>query len=80
MSRDVSVAIDLAVAKARRAKVWRLQGPALDATSGVTLAGATIAHGSADWQPRNVESVAIQGGLANLAVPHASGALLFVES
>jgi hypothetical protein len=80
MTQDLSVAIDLAGAKARRAKVWRLQGPALDATSGVTLAGATIAHGNADWQPRDVEKLAMQGGMASLAVPHASAALLFVEA
>jgi hypothetical protein len=79
MTQDLSIAVDLAGSKARQAKVWRLQGPALDATSGVTLAGAAIAHGNAEWQPRNVESIAVQGGMVNLAVPHASAALLFVE-
>jgi len=77
-ARDLDLAIDLPV-PARRASVWRLTGPRLDATSGVTLAGAEVAHGSAAWRPENVP--ALPGGERRLtvSVPHASAALVFAE-
>ena len=49
--RDLDVHVDLAGLSARPAKTWRLTGPALDATKGITLAGAEVAHGSAQWRP-----------------------------
>ncbi|HEY5347584.1 MAG TPA: hypothetical protein VIJ72_05285, partial [Rhizomicrobium sp.] len=78
MTQDIDIAVDLAGAKARRARAWRLAGPALDATSGVTLAGAEIVHGSAEWQPRRVEQLAVLDGRLALSVPRASAVLLFV--
>ena len=44
--------------KVRKATAWRLQAPALDATEGVTLAGAEIREG--EWSPQETEPVAIE--------------------
>jgi hypothetical protein len=64
--------------KANKATAWRLQAPALDATEGVTLAGAAIgAH--AAWTPRVTESVSIRKGIPRIHIPPASAALVFVS-
>ena len=76
--RDLNVAIGLP--GARRAKLWRLMGPALDATQNITLAGAEVRHGDAVWSAKNVQNVAIKGAFLEVSVPHASAALLFVET
>jgi hypothetical protein len=77
-ARDLNVAIGLP--GARRAKLWRLMGPALDATQNITLAGAEVRHGDAVWSAKNVQNVAIKGAFLEVSVPHASAALLFVET
>ena len=61
----------------RKATAWRLQAPALDATEGVTLAGAEIRAG--EWKPRVAESVAVKNGVARIRIPAGSAALVFVS-
>ena len=63
--------------RARSGRVWRLQGPSLDATEGVSLAGAEIgAH--ARWTPQP-EPVEAENEAMPLRVPPASAALLFLQ-
>ncbi len=78
--RDIAVRVDLGGVPARRAKLWRLTGPALDATKGITLAGAEIAPGDAQWSPNETATLAVGKGGIDVEVPRASAALLFVES
>jgi hypothetical protein len=78
-ARDLKITVDLA-GKARRAKLWRLTGPALDATKGITLAGAEVHHGDAAWAPKAEESVPVHGSAFAMSVPRASAALVFVEA
>jgi hypothetical protein len=75
-SRDLSVTIS-AGGLIAEAQVWRLTGPSLDATSGITLAGAEVAQGGA-WQPASVEHISVVEGAPALVVPAASAALLFI--
>ena len=63
----------------RQAKVWRLTGPSLDATSGVTLAGAEVSA-NFTWTPANVETPAVADGQLQLELPHDSAALVFLDS
>ena len=61
----------------KKAEAWRLVAPALDATEGVTLAGAAIeAHGV--WAPKTVEPIAVKDGVARLRLPAASAVLVFL--
>lgn len=58
----------------QEARVWRLAGPSLDATTGITLGGAEIAHGTSDWHPQP-ETLILR---RPITVPHASAILLMV--
>jgi len=78
-SADFEIEIDLNTA-ARGATLWRLTGPRLDAISGIALAGAQIAPGSADWQPATVETVRVAGRSLTVSLPRASAALIFARS
>jgi len=74
----------------KHARIWRLSGSALDATSGVTLGGAQVAA-DGTWSATKEERVALGGkplirDLPHassesfiLDVPHASGALVFLS-
>lgn len=81
-SLDLAIRIsDLAVqvpGNARSATAWRLRGPALDATEGVTLAGAE-AQDHGQWSPSSVERLEVKQGAAHIHVPAASAALLFLS-
>jgi len=77
--RDLSVRIDLSGLPARRAKAWRLNGPALDATKHITLAGAEISHGSAAWAPKKTETIRVMDAAIMVQLPRASAILLFVD-
>lgn len=63
--------------KVRRATAWRLAAPALDSTQGVTLAGASIGEHAA-WRPMQAESLPFQSETAQIRVPAASAALVFL--
>jgi len=74
---DVSIRLPARVSgEVRKATAWRLQAPALDATEGVTLAGAEIQAGQ--WSPREAEPVAVSSGVARIRVPASSAALVFL--
>jgi hypothetical protein len=75
---DVSIRVpDKMRGGAHRASAWRLQAPALDATEGVTLAGAEIRAGQ--WKPEKNESIAVRNGVARIRIPASSAALVFVS-
>ena len=78
-ARDLDVHIDLAGLEARRATGWRLTGPALDATTGITLAGAQVAHGTANWHPQRTQAIPVRNASLTVGLPRASALLLFVE-
>jgi hypothetical protein len=71
-----SVRIVLHGATSTAVRVWRLEGPRLDATEGVTLAGAEIAD-HARWTPR-AERLKVRDGVAEVRVRSANGALIFL--
>jgi hypothetical protein len=80
-ARDLE--IDLAIegasgAHEKRGRVWRLAASALDATSGVTLAGAEVA-GDGSWSAKNAEKLSSRGGRFTVSLPRASGALVLLS-
>ncbi len=79
-NKDEAKAVDVSMrvpGKVSSATAWRLQAPALDATEGVTLAGAEIRAG--EWRPRVAEPVAVKNGLRGFGFRRASAALVFVS-
>jgi hypothetical protein len=62
----------------RSGRAWRLAGPSLDATTGVSLAGAEVGP-DLTWSPRDVEKLPMADGQATLEVPPDSAALLFLD-
>ena len=78
-ARDLDLGIDAAGIGTRHATSWRLTGPTLDATTGIRLAGAEIAHGSCDWRPTQIESHPVRNSRLNVRVPRASAMVLFME-
>ncbi len=80
-NKDVKRDLELAVqvpATSKQAKIWRLTGPALESTSGVTLAGAEVsAEGT--WSPKEVETARAVDAQVRLNVPRASAALVVVD-
>ncbi|HEX4284516.1 MAG TPA: hypothetical protein VHZ28_05455 [Terracidiphilus sp.] len=73
---DSALRIKVRGVAARAARVWRLGGPRLDATDGTTLAGTTIGE-HAQWKPR-AETADARGGGMEIAIPAASGAVVFL--
>ncbi|MGO8673046.1 MAG: glycosyl hydrolase family protein [Capsulimonadaceae bacterium] len=72
----------VSIAPGRRhgsATLWRLSAPAVDSTTGVTLAGAAVAA-DASWAPAVVETLhSDHDGTIRVDLPAASGALVFVS-
>ena len=54
---------------------YRLRGPSVDAKTDVTFAGSAVAK-DGTWIAGPVEVVAISAGVARIAVPHASAAVI----
>jgi hypothetical protein len=80
-NKNEANAVDVRVrapGRVRTATAWRLQAPALDATEGVTLAGAEIHEG--EWGPKRIEPVATERGVARIRVPASSAALMFMST
>jgi hypothetical protein len=63
---------------ATSATVWRMQGPSLNATEDVTLAGARILP-HAQWKPRVEEPIEVRNGVGHLRVSNSSAALLILK-
>jgi len=81
-NKDSTHTLDLTVQApppCRQGKVWRLVGPSLDATAGVSLAGAEVGA-DLTWSPRIVENCAVSDGHLRLEVPCDTAALLFLEA
>jgi len=80
-NKDAQSSLDLSIrlpGEIHKATAWRLQAPAVDATDGVTLAGAEVtANGK--WSPRGAERVTAMGGVARVQIPAASAALIFLR-
>jgi len=75
----VTIAVDPGSPSLDDAELWRLTGPALDSTSGVMLACASVGPGGA-WKVASREHIAPRDGILTIALPHASAALLFVAA
>ena len=60
LNKDASQKLQISIASAHDARLWRLQAPGLTAISGVTLAGAEIRPGKT-WQPLQEERSRQQG-------------------
>jgi hypothetical protein len=75
---EIDLAFDGAAAGAKHARVWRLSGSALDATSGVTLASAQVKH-DGSWSSAGEEKLSSRGGKLTVSLPHASGALVLLS-
>ena len=71
---SVKATVDLG-RPAAMAEVIRLEGPALEATSGVTLAGAPVTP-MGTWTPGPLPMVAIAGSMFDIDVPAASAVLV----
>jgi hypothetical protein len=76
-ARDLNLKMRIP-AKYKDAKVWRLIGPALDATSGVTLAGDEVST-SGTWSPAKTETRQIATDGVMLEMPRASAALVMLD-
>ena len=75
-SADVSVTIPPAPADGS-AGVMRLLGPSLEARTGVTLGGASVAE-DGRWSPAPLEEAERSGGAWHVHLPAGSAALLFI--
>jgi hypothetical protein len=60
-----------------KSSAWRLQAPALDATTGVTFGGAVVSP-DAGWQPR-AEALGVRNGRTVIHPLAASAALVLLE-
>ncbi len=76
INKDPQLPLRFSLASETPARLWRLQAPGLEATSGVTLAGAGIQPGKA-WQPLHEDTLASQQGEVQLELQPASAAALF---
>jgi hypothetical protein len=78
LNKDAHQKLEILVPTTNDAELWRLQAPALTATSGVTLAGTTIRPGRT-WQPANEEHLASKDGNLKIEMGPGSGAAVFVD-
>ena len=81
-NKDPSRTLALTVqtpARCRQSRVWRLVGPSLDATTGVSLAGAEVGP-DLTWSPRTVENYAVADGHFQLEIPCDTAALVFLDA
>jgi hypothetical protein len=56
-------------------EAYRLNGPSVDAKTGVSFAGSAVAD-EGTWEPGKPQSAPVADGVARLSVPHASAAVL----
>lgn len=73
-NRDVS--LELTSPPFGSGQIWRLCGPALDATTGISLAGTELRPAEPLWEPSTHETFSVKGGRTVIRVPHASAAIL----
>ena len=77
LAQPVAAQLDLGAAF-KTGHVLRLTAPSVDATAGVTFAGAAVtAEGK--WTPQGTEPLTLTAGKATVTLPPASAALLIAE-
>jgi hypothetical protein len=74
LAKDVTVECPLPSGYGR-AEGFRLRAPGVEAKSGVTFAGAAVGE-DGSWKAGKAEPVGVKGGVARVAVPHASALVL----
>ena len=65
-------------AKFTQGQALRLTAPSVDATSGVTFAGAAV-NADGTWAPKSPEALTLSAGNTTVTLPPASAALLILE-
>jgi hypothetical protein len=70
-----AASVELSGIPIRRAQAWRLSGPSLSATSGVSFGGAMVGADGA-WSGGKTEAVKVSSGKALMDVPAGSGAVV----
>jgi len=79
INKDASADLRVRIESKHEAKLWRLEAPSLTATSGVTLAGATL-DAANPWKPIHEEHVASEAGFLTFKVGAASAVALFSDN
>lgn len=77
LTQPVAVQLDLGAAF-KTGQVLRLSAPSVDATEGVTFAGAAVSA-EGKWAPRTTEPLTHTAGKATVTLPPASAALVVAE-
>jgi hypothetical protein len=75
---DLEVKLEVKLAMDGKASMLCLAGPALDATTGVTLGGALVTP-AGTWEPASREPVSLRQGRIQIHVPAASAAIVNVS-
>jgi hypothetical protein len=79
LNKDARQKLQISIASAHNATLWRLQAPGLTATSGVTLAGAEFKPGKM-WRPTQEINLASKNREVQIEMEPGSGAALFFEN
>ena len=77
LTKSVAASIN-AGAKFTQGQALRLTAPSVDATSGVTFAGAAV-NADGTWAPKSPEALTLSAGQTTVTLPPASAALLILE-
>ena len=75
--KDLDLTIDLSE-PCKSVNVWRLEGPAINATENVSLANAVI-NSNLSWIPNTEEKCGVKNNQCRLIVSKSSAALLFLK-
>jgi hypothetical protein len=78
INKDASTDLPVRIASKRAMKVWRLEAPNLTATTGVTLAGATI-DAVHPWKAKREERIPSRDGFVSVTVKAPSAIALFAD-
>jgi len=81
VNKDLTQPIVASVAagtKFTKGQALRLTAPSVDATEGVTFAGAAV-NADGTWAPKTTEALTLAAGTASIILPPASAALLILE-
>ncbi len=77
LTKPVAASI-AAGAQFTKGQALRLTAPSVDATSGVTFAGAAV-NADGTWAPKSPEALTLSAGQTTVTLPPASAALLILE-
>lgn len=81
VNKDLTKAVSASISagtKFTKGQALRLTAPAVDATSGVTFAGAAV-NADGTWAPKTNEGLTLSAGRTAVTLPPASAALLILE-